>query len=98
MDKYVHNTVVVDADGDVIVWVNGSLSGDKTLVERVKFYSDLSFPVEMIPSRHIVNADITDPENPLTALAALFMAKPGRVRVLEAPDSVIKFYKESSQQ
>lgn len=92
MDKYVHNTVVVDADGDLIAWVNGSLSGKKELLDRVKFYADLSFPVEMTPSHAVVEAQIDDPDNTVGALAALLMSKPGRVRILEVPESVIEFY------
>lgn len=96
MDKYVHNTVVVDADGDIVAWVNGSLSGKKELVDRVKFYADLSFQVEMVPSHAMVEAQVDDPDNSVGALAALMMSKPGRVRVLEVPDSVVDFYIESA--
>jgi hypothetical protein len=86
-------SIVVELEGRLLVWTDGSISGDKELVALVK---------ERVDSIHFVLAPSTDepvktvldePENRLGALAALICLHPGRTRILELDDETfIRFY------
>jgi hypothetical protein len=86
------NLIVVDADGELIIAANGQISSDnRELVKRVK---NAWFPIQLIQPFGTVVRPSRDPENLVGLTAALFSAKPGRTRLLEAPDEVWEWMKE----
>lgn len=94
---YKYNSIVVDADGEVLVWTDGSLSGPHELKKRVKRASDLEKSVNLIYGVEDVTASLTDKKDYLAVTAALFAAAPGRTRLLEAPESVTTWFDEKSE-
>lgn len=85
-----HNVFVVDADGVLLVSVNGVLScDDKTILDRVRVASDGRHMVKVAPWGKGIEANLDG--EPMNVLAALMSAKNGRSRVLEAPVTVMNF-------
>lgn len=97
---YEETTIVVDADGELIVWVNGSLSGNKELLKNIQLASDINKQVEITSEGPHVNADLEATDNLVQIFAALLCALPGRTRLLEAPDELLEIlptvYKKES--
>jgi hypothetical protein len=73
------NTITVRVNNHIITWTNGTLSGDKELVEQAKYMDSFSelvfFPVTT------VSAEISNPRNPAGALAAMWGISPDRASV-----------------
>lgn len=87
--KYDEVAVVVEIDGELLTWVNGSISGKKELLDDVKLFASLGKHVDITPMGPIVRAQIDNIENPMGALAALISVSPGRARILEVPQNVL---------
>jgi hypothetical protein len=88
--------IVVDADGEIITAANGLVSSDnRELVRLVKREAELGTPVQMVaPFGEWVRANLEDPQNALGITAALFSARPGRTRLLEAPGEVWEWFND----
>jgi hypothetical protein len=86
--------IVVDADGEIITAANGLVSSDnRELVRIVKREAELGTPVQMVaPFGEWVRANLEDPQDALGITAALFSARPGRTRLLEAPGEVWEWF------
>ena len=84
------STVVVDIDGELIVWTDGLISGPQNLVTAAKLMATISLPVELTPAGPTVVAELSDASNPAGALAALLGASAGRGRILSAPTEVLE--------
>lgn len=91
---YKYNSIVVDSDGELLVWTDGSLSGSHELKKKVKRASDLEKPVNLIYGVEDVVASLDNIEDYLAVTAAMFAASPGRTRLLEAPKSVMEWFDE----
>lgn len=89
---YKYNSIVVDSDGELIVWTNGSLSASPKLKKRVKEASQFDREVELIHGVQPVVANLNDDEDFLAITAAMFSASPGRSRLLEAPQVVTDWF------
>lgn len=87
--------IVVDADGEIITAANGLVSSDnRELVRLVKKEAKISTPVQLVaPFGRTVYANL-DPEDLVGITAALFSARPGRTRLLEAPAEVWEWLEE----
>lgn len=88
--------IVVDADGEIITAANGLVSSDnRELVKTVKTEAELGTEVQMIvPFGERVRANLDDPKDLLGITAALFSARPGRTRLLEAPGEVWEWFND----
>lgn len=87
-----HTVFVVDADGVLVVYANGVVSSDdKELVKTIRSMSERKLHVKVKPygRQNSVEANLNG--NHMNILAALMSAKPGRTRVLEAPDDIMNF-------
>ena len=95
MVKKLTKLIVVDSDGVVITCANGLVSiEDPERVRTVKREALLGTPLQLVvPFGDWVNASL-DPENLVGLTAALFSARPGRTRLLEAPAEVWDFFEE----
>jgi hypothetical protein len=93
-------SIVVDSNGQLVVWTDGHLSGDAKLVKEAKLNSELKLPTPISPFGPIIPADLTDVNNLAGVLAALSSINLGRTRILEAPDEVldlIPIYNETNE-
>lgn len=90
MTKKIVQMIVVDADGEIITAANGLVSSDNPeLVKAVKHRARIGTYVRFVePYGREVQANLDDPENLIGIAAALFTARPGRTRLLEAPAEV----------
>jgi len=83
-------SIVVDIDGDLLVWTDGLISGENhELVKKAKQASKFELPTNLTVNGPTVDAFLDDPQQPLKALAALIAASPGRATILNIPDSII---------
>lgn len=83
-------TIVVEIDGDILVWTDGLLSGtNQELISAAKWLSDQRLPVELTAFGPTLEADLNSLSHPEQAVAAMVGAKQGRARILKAPQSVI---------
>lgn len=82
--------IVVDADGEIITAANGLVSSDNPeLVKAVKHRARIGTWVRFVePYGREVQANLDDPKDVIAITAALFAARPGRTRLLEAPNEV----------
>lgn len=82
--------IVVDADGEIITAANGLVSSDNPeLVKAVKHRARIGTWVRLVePYGREVQANLADPKDVIAITAALFAARPGRTRLLEAPAEV----------
>lgn len=89
------NLIVVDADGDIVTCANGHLSSDnRELVRIIKREVLFRSRVQMVaPYGQKICASL-DLEDPIGNTAALFSARPGRTRLLEAPPEVWNWFRE----
>lgn len=89
--------IVVDADGEIITAANGRISSDNpALTKIVKELAEIGMEVQLVqPFGNYVRASL-DPNNLIGITAALFSAKPGRTRLLEAPDEVWDWWNSES--
>jgi hypothetical protein len=86
--------IVVDADGTIITAANGLVSSDNPeLVKAVKRAVSFRRRIQIVqPSGSEIRANL-DPKDLIGITAALFSAKPGRTRLLEAPAEVKEWFK-----
>lgn len=83
-------TLVVDIDGDLLVWTDGLISGDnKELVDKAKLASKYEVPTDLTVNGPKIAASLDHPDEPVRALAALIAASPGRATILQLPDELI---------
>jgi hypothetical protein len=95
MKKKPINLIVVDADGEIITAANGLVSSDNPeLVKTVKRSVFLPWSVQLVsPFGQKIRPSL-DPNNLIGITAALYSAKPGRTRLLQAPPEVMEWFKE----
>jgi hypothetical protein len=95
--KRMPKVIVVDSDGDIITSANGQLSSDnRELVSIIKREVLLRSKVQLVaPFGQKIRANL-DPEDLLGNTAALFSARPGRTRLLEAPPEVWAWLKQET--
>lgn len=84
--------LVADADGTLLFWLDGQFSGDdKALVANVKRAAQTHLTMLLTAAGPELIADSVDASG---AVAALLAAKPGRVKIVQAPESVWELYPE----
>lgn len=95
MTNKIVKMTVVDADGEIITAANNLVSSDNSeLVRLVKLAAKIRTEVQFVaPFGRTVQAEL-NPENPVGIAAALFAARPGRTRLLEAPSEVWDWLEE----
>lgn len=91
--------IVVDADGEVITAANGYVSSNnRELIRKVKIAARLQKQIQLVaPHGKLITASL-EKDNLVGITAALFSAKPGRTRLLEAPKEVLDWIKEEYSQ
>lgn len=96
MTKNIVKMIVVDADGEIITAANGLVSSDNPqLVKEVKRRAMLGTYVRFVePYGREVQASLADPSDSVKVAAALFAARPGRTKLLAAPDEVMAWISE----
>lgn len=96
--KYVTQLIVVDADGDIVTSANGAISSEnRELVRIIKREANLGTLAQLIPPfGRTVQASL-DPDNLVGLTAALFTARPGRTKLLEAPPEVWEWLEEDME-
>jgi hypothetical protein len=82
-------TLVVDIDGELVVWTEGLVSGPKALIAAGKFATKIELPVSISVHGPVVVANLDDPKNPVGAFAAIMAMKHGRGRILQAPQELM---------
>ena len=97
LTKRMPKLIVVDADGDIVTAANGQVSSDnRSLVRVIKREVLFRTKVQLVaPFGQKVRATL-NPDDLIGTTAALFSARPGRTRLLEAPDEVWNWFKEES--
>lgn len=83
------DSIVVAIDTELLVWTDGHLSGDKTLVSTSKLASFVGLEVQLFVGGPTYVADLNDKADLMNVVAALFAAGPGRAKLLEAPAVVM---------
>jgi hypothetical protein len=98
MTKYVTKLIIVDADGDIVTAANGAISSDnRELVRIIKREVNLGTLAQLIPPfGRTVQASL-DPNDLVGITAALFTARPGRTKLLEAPPEVWEWLEEDME-
>jgi hypothetical protein len=82
--------LVVEIDGNYLVWSDGHLSGNNPeIIKEAQYLSHYEIDIELTPLGPTIKANVTDAEHPEQALAAMMGAGKGRARLLEAPQEVI---------
>lgn len=97
--------IVVDSDGEILTAADGQVGGSSGRVFMVKRNNLLGTPIRLTePYGEPVRSELNI-RNPIGIVAALFSAKPGRSKLLEAPpevwdwiDSDIEKYGEPSSE
>ena len=84
--------IVVDSDGELIVFIEGHLSATNAQRKTIKENVLLGYGVRLIDPFGEEIAPSLDPKTPLNVVAALFSLAPGRSRLLEAPQSVRDYF------
>lgn len=82
-------SIVVDSNGKLIVWTDGALSGDQTLIKEIKLSAELKLPVQLSAFGPTVESNLDDVNNLEAVLAAITSVNIGRTRILEAPEELI---------
>lgn len=86
------NTLVADVDGSLLFWINGEFSGDdESLVTNARLAALTHVTTLLTANGPELMADDTEPRG---AVAALLAARPGRVRIIEAPSAIWDLYPE----
>lgn len=86
-------TIVVEIEGNLLIWTDGYLtSTNKELLRTAKFLSTFGLPVQLTPLGPEILAGLDFPDAPERAVAAMLGARPGRGRVLEAPEEVLALF------
>lgn len=87
--KRLPKLIVVDADGDIITAANGQISSDnRELIQIIKREVSLGTRTQLIPPFGSLIRASLDPDDLIGLTAALFSARPGRTKLLEAPAEV----------
>lgn len=96
--KYVTQLIVVDADGVIITAADGLISSDnRDLVKTIKREVFLGTRTQLVfPFGRQVQASL-DPTDLVGLTAALFSARPGRTKLLEAPAEVWEWMREDME-
>lgn len=96
--KKIVEMIVVDADGEIITAAHGLVSSDNPeLVRLVKRAAKFGFPVQLVaPFGRTVKPSL-EPTDPVGITAALFAARPGRTKLLEAPAAVWGWLEEEEE-
>jgi hypothetical protein len=87
-------TIAVDADGELLVWTDGHISGSAELVKKARYAANIELPVDITFLGPTVIAELDNAENPAGALAAMLSVTPGRGRILDAPKEVLDLLPE----
>jgi hypothetical protein len=83
-------TIVVDIDGELLIWTDGLLSGTKkAYVDEAKRLSKYNLPVLLTPFGPEIQADLEAVSSPEQAVAAMVGVLNGRAKIIQAPDSVL---------
>lgn len=83
------DSIVVAIDTELLVWTDGHLSGNKTLVSTSKLASLVGLEVQLYVGGPTYVADLNDQADLMNVVAALFAAGPGRAKLLEAPPRIM---------
>lgn len=95
--KKIVEMIVVDADGEIITAANGLVSSDNPeLVRLVKHAAKSEFPIQLIAPFGRTVAPNLNPTDLVGVTAALFAARPGRTKLLEAPAEVWNWLDEEA--
>lgn len=89
--KYPIDSIVIEADGHILVASNGQVSGPPEMVKRVKEAALLGEWTQLTyPYGEWVQANLS-PEDVVATAAALVCAAPGRSTFLSIPISLLNF-------
>lgn len=89
--KRLNNSLVVDSDGELLIWTQGKISGSHSSVKTIKQWCRLGREVNITPFTDSVPCVWDDEDDIFGALAALFSLSPGKTRVLFAPQFVLDY-------
>lgn len=90
------NMVVASVDGSLLFWIDGEFSGDdKELLANVRRAADTHLQMLLTADGPVITADDSDA---VGATAALLAARTGRVRIEQAPPSVMNLYPEDENE
>lgn len=91
-------TIVVDIDGELLIWTDGLLSGTKKeYVDEAKRLSKYHLPVNLTAFGPEIEADLEAVSSPEQAAAAMVGVLNGRAKILQAPDSVFALFPFDSE-
>lgn len=101
MTKYIVESIVIDADGELITAVNGQLKAENyALLKKVRDASTLRRPYCIImPYGDEVEANLDDYwGNKIGFLSAMLQAAPGRSTILDAPQDIYAWLDEQPEE
>lgn len=83
------NKLVIDVDGEIIIYYDGVLKASEDSVQIIRRNSFLRMPVTVHPNLEPLEANI-DSEDLTHVAAAIMSIYPERSRIIEAPEHIIK--------
>lgn len=84
-------TIIVQVENSLLMWTDGYLSTDNPEYRKTaNKLTDYQTPVNLTPFGPTIIANINQKNHPEQALAALLGIIPGRGRIIQAPESVLK--------
>ena len=90
------NMVVASVEGALLFWIDGEFSGDdQELLTNVRRAADTHLEMLLTADGPVITADDSDA---MGATAALLAARTGRVRIEQAPPSVMNLYPEDEDE
>lgn len=96
--KYVTQLIVVDSDGDIVTSANGAISSDNLeLIRMIRREVYKGTLIRLVPPFGRTVEPSLNRDNLLGLTAALFSARPGRTRLLEAPPEVWEWMAEDME-
>lgn len=80
--------VIVEIDGDLLVWEGGDLKGPSHLVDNAHWASEKGIRQSLGEGGEDLISDLNNPSRPEQAAAAMMAARPLRAQIVKAPERV----------
>lgn len=79
--------IAVDADGELVIWINGRLKASESIKDKILLASELNLPT-LINDYKVIEASLENPRDLLAIYAAMINGAKGRSRILKAPQEL----------
>jgi hypothetical protein len=86
--------IAIDADGELVLWVNGNIKASKQIKGNILLASELKLPT-LINDYKVVDANLENNSDLLAVFAAMMNGVKGRSRLLKAPQELYELISRS---